>query len=279
MAGDVVRGILWVVLGTLIGCYVPDSWIPFIKLIHNFTSYSNIYGYLLTTYSDDESKNKKSSWIWRNYTFFRDYFLISSFRGIVTEAIDSAVLGNLGQFNLQKAIMVNDGYLKEAALSLFVCIGFEDFILCQAGINLLSITSIIARVLRSLEILKAHSSSTSATMLLEMAKLNVLNSASTTFTLTIIDIFLKGDLKILSQWIGVRLIYFMTPYIQVQYGPLGLAKLHSQIATIIQTSTKGFGLNFSEKLEDGLFVGTLILFLSSGLVIAPMVKSLLKGFV
>lgn len=275
VAGSVVSALLSIVVGTTFGCFVRDNWLPFVKLVHIFCAYWSIYSTVNSNLLEAQ-KRKRFSSLWVKFSVVRDFMLISSFRGVVNETVESYVKSQCDSLNLQAVLMKNGGYLQEGAASLLVCFAFEEFLSTRLGNYVISSASVFIRALRSVEILKSFKNTSSMATLIEMGKLNVLNSSATTITMTITDLVFRGDLSILSQWIGVRLVYFLTPYLQSQLGELGLPKLHAQLVSQARVTTHGYGLQFAERLEDVEFVATLFLFFVSAFVFTPAAKSVVS---
>ena len=275
-ASGIAASLFTVIIGTIAGCLVPEAWLPYAKMVHLLSSYSTIY-FTLSADLANQKKKRRSSELWNSYCLIRDYFLISALRGIISQALDHLATGRLEEFSLQTA-MINDGqYLKEAAFCIILIISFQSFVETVIGQTLISITSVFVRAKRSINIFKSYPSSGALTTLIEMGKVNILNSAATTVTLTLIELLFKGRFTLLSQWLGLRLVYFITPLIQTTFQSSNLASFQIHFLNLIQNSTKGFGIDFTEQLADGLFMMTLFLFLSSTFIITPAIKSLLNS--
>lgn len=270
-----IGSLLSVILGTLVGCCIPKNWYPYMDLVYSLSTHLTIYTKEKKRVSHGKAKDEKWS-LWDYYSLARNYFLIVLLRGFVFQVVEVISEGRWERYEFQRAIHTVGPFIGVGIMCLVVIIAFENVINTIIAKDIITCLALLTRATRSIQIFKRQKHPKAYYALTEMTKQNVLNGASTTIAMTIIDLIFFGDITILAQWIGIRSFFFVMPILHTYFKTFGLHRAHAQVIKQIQDMARVHKAAIAEKLGDGLLMMTLFTYLMASFIVAPTIRGLIK---
>lgn len=276
MFGEAFIGsLLSVVLGTLIGSCISSDAYPYLDVIYTFSTHMTIYS--REKRRVEEKKDKDKAWtVWNYFSLLRNYFVIVAIRGLVNQVVEAVSAGRWETYDFMRSVQTLGPFIGSGLMCLIVMIAFDQALSSMIVRDVIACLAILTRATHSVEIFKRQKNPRSLSAMTEMTKQNVLNGASTTITMTIVDLLFMGDISILSQWIGIRSFFLIMPFLQTYYKALGLHGIHLHVVKQLQDMAKTQKIQIANMLGDGILMMTLFMYLSASFIVAPTIRSLLQ---
>lgn len=235
MLGDsIVGAFLSAIVGTLLGTALPQTWYPFVAVVDDFSAYMSIFNVEKQNIEKEAKIDGKWTW-WHSFSLIRNYFTISLFRGIVIQTVSLILNGQIQSFDLAFMIANLNPFFVEASLDLVVILAFYDVIYSNLGKELIGYCATATRAINSIAIFQRFGGVAGSGNLVNMLKFNAMNGAMTLLTYSITDLVFRGSLEKIVNWFGFRLIFFVMPYVHLQFHQTEVPKIHAQFISLIQT--------------------------------------------
>ena len=258
------------------GLVLPDSFYPYITLIDIFSTY--IYIFSVEKRRIDLAKKGEDWSLWDRFSFVRDYFLTCFVQGISAQFLVLVFENRVSDFSLPAMIMGCGVYMGRALSFFIVLLSFWDQFDTVLSYNFIYGCATVQRVHTSLAICNRFADLESASLTTELLTENILNGGSTLTAYTFLDIFFRGNMKVLTTWFTVRVLYLLVPYIQVYYNQLGLTELHSQIVQVAHSLASNYGhAEVPAALGDGRRLFTLAVLVTANHVVSHVVADRRKS--
>jgi hypothetical protein len=270
-------GLLGMSVGPVFSVLFGEAYLPYLSVIDNFTVYITIFNHEKNAVNKTNKEDEKWT-TWDKFSLLRNYYVVTFVRATIVEAIIALLTGKFDEFELTHAVRNWKPTATEATASLVIIIAFYNFLFSNFGCMLMDICATTCRIFTSIKIFKSIGSNTISSQA-EMSIQNGLNGAFTLVALTFINMVFRGEFRILSTWIGVRLPMAILPFLQLHYSQLGLSKLHAQVAFPIKKTVETFGVPYTENLEDGLLVFTSVAIYFFYGIAKPVTSAIVRLFI
>lgn len=274
MIGERLLGILVsfaVVVGG--GVILPKDVYPYIQLVDILSTY--VYIFSIEKRRVDSDRKGESWRFWDYFQFLRNYIVTSFVRGLTAQLIGLIIQNNVSEFNLPLMIKNNREYMILSGTCFIVVLAFWPVIDTVFSYNFIYGCATVQRMRDSLAICNRYADLKSTALPVSMLKDNLVNGCSTLMAYTFIDVFFRGDFKILQPWFTVRIVYLLVPLMQVFYHQLGMEKIHSQLVFITHSLAANQNLiDIPRALGDGRQLLTLAMFFMANHLLNPLLAIL-----